>query len=148
MFKHLLLPTDGSKLSNRAVECGVALAKKLNARVTALHVVPELRTIADESFVMPMGVELQRRYDKEAKARAQKMLTGVAQKADAAGVEHREEVVNGELPYETIIAAARKHKCDLIVMASHGRRGISGLLLGSETAKVLTHSKVPVLVVR
>lgn len=148
MFKHLLLPTDGSKLSNRAVERGVALAKELNARITALHVVPELRMIADESFVMPMGVELQRRYDKEAKARAQKMLAGVAQKADAVGIEHHEVVVSGELPYEAIIAGARKYKCDLIVMASHGRRGISGLLLGSETAKVLTHSKVPVLVVR
>ena len=148
MFKHLLLPTDGSKLSDRAVERGVALARELNARVTALHVVPALRTIADESFVMPMGAELQRRYDKETKARAQKMLARVAEKAEAAGVQHREVVVNGELPYEAIITGAKKHKCDLIVMASHGRRGISGLLLGSETAKVLTHSKVPVLVVR
>lgn len=148
MFKHILLPTDGSKLSNRAIERGIALAKDLGARITALHVVPELRMIADESFVMPMGVELQRRYDREAKARAQKMLEAVGKKAEAEGLVHEEAVVTGELPYEAIIAAAKKYKCDLIMMASHGRRGISGLLLGSETAKVLTHSKVPVLVVR
>jgi len=148
MFKHILLPTDGSKLSIRAVERGIALAKELGARITSLHVVPELRMIADESFVMPMGVELQRRYDKEAKMRAQKMLDAVGEKAEAAGLAHEELVVTGELPYEAIIAAAKKQKCDLIMMASHGRRGISGLLLGSETAKVLTHSKVPVLVVR
>jgi nucleotide-binding universal stress UspA family protein len=148
MFRHILLPTDGSKLSTRAVERGIALAKDLGARITLLHVVPELRMIADESFVMPMGVELQRRYDKEAKLRAQDMLEAVGKKADAEGIAHQEVVVIGELPYEAIIAAARKQKCDLIMMASHGRRGISGLLLGSETAKVLTHSKVPVLVVR
>lgn len=148
MFKHILLPTDGSKLSNRAVDRGIALAKDLGARVTLLHVVPELRMIADESFVMPMGVELQRRYDKEAKARAQKMLEALGSKAEAENLEHDELVITGELPYEAIIAAAKKQKCDLIMMASHGRRGISGLLLGSETAKVLTHSKVPVLVVR
>lgn len=148
MFKHILLPTDGSKLSNRAVDRGIALAKELAARITVLHVVPELRMIADESFVMPMGVELQRRYDREAKARAQKMLEAVGERAEAQGLAHDEIVVAGELPYEAIIAAAKKQKCDLIMMASHGRRGISGLLLGSETAKVLTHSKIPVLVVR
>ncbi len=148
MFKHILLPTDGSKLSNRAVDRGIALAKDLGARITSIHVVPELRMITDESFVMPMGVELQRRYDREAKARAQKMLDAVGQKAQALGIQHAELVVTGELPYEAIIEAAKKQKCDLIMMASHGRRGISGLLLGSETAKVLTHSKVPVLVVR
>jgi nucleotide-binding universal stress UspA family protein len=148
MFKHILLPTDGSKLSNRAVDRGIALAKELGARITVLHVVPELRMIADESFVMPMGVELQRRYDREAKARAEKMLEAVGERAESQGLAHDEIVVAGELPYEAIIAAAKKQKCDLIMMASHGRRGISGLLLGSETAKVLTHSKIPVLVVR
>jgi nucleotide-binding universal stress UspA family protein len=148
LFKHILLPTDGSKLSDRAVERGIALARDLRARITALHVMPELRMIADESFVMPMGIELQKRYDREARARAQKMLDRVAGKAEAEGIQHQEMVVSGELPYEAIIAVAKKQKCDLIMMASHGRRGVSGLLLGSETAKVLTHSKIPVLVVR
>ncbi len=148
MYKHILLPTDGSKLSNRAVDHGIALAKAVKAQVTSVHVVPEFRTIADESFVIPMGAELQRRYDKEIAARAEKMVESVAKKAAAAGVKHDAAVVKGQLPYELIIATARKHKCDLIVMASHGRRGVSGLLLGSETAKVLTHSRIPVLVVR
>lgn len=148
MFKHILLPTDGSKLSQRAVAQGIALAKEQGAAVTVLHVLPELRMIADESFVMPMGVELHRRYDREAKAGARKMLDAVAQKAQAAGVKHAELVVTGELPFEAINATAKKRKCDLIVMASHGRRGLSGLLLGSETTKVLTHSRIPVLVVR
>lgn len=148
MFKHILLPTDGSKLSDRAVERGIELAKDLKARVTSVHVVPAFRTVADEGYVLPMGAELQRRYEKEARARADKMLEAVAKKAQAEGIEHEGVVLMGELPYEAIIACARKRKCDLIMMASHGRRGISGLLLGSETAKVLTHSKIPVLVVR
>ena len=148
MFKRILLSTDGSKLSQRAALKAIALAAEQGASLTLLHVLPELRVVADESFVMPMGVELQRRYDREAKAGARTMLDALAARADAAGVAHEALVIKGELPFEAIIATAKKRKCDLIVMASHGRRGLSGLLLGSETTKVLTHSKVPVLVVR
>lgn len=148
MFKHILLPTDGSKLSDRAVQRGIELAKQLGARVTALHVIPEFRMMADESFVLPTTADLKRRYDKEAKARADKMLAKIAERAKEAGVKSDGVSVIGDLPHEQIIDVAKKKKCDLIMMASHGRRGISGLLLGSETAKVLTHSKIPVLVVR
>jgi len=148
MFKRILLPTDGSKLSQRAALKAIALAAEQGASLTFLHVLPELRVVADESFVMPMGVELQRRYDREAKAGARTMLDALAARAAAAGVEQEALVIKGELPFEAIIATAKKRKCDLIVMASHGRRGLSGLLLGSETTKVLTHSKIPVLVVR
>ena len=148
MFKHILLPTDGSKLSDRAVQRGIELAEALDARVTAVHVVPEFRMMADESFVLPTSVDLKSRYEKEAKARALKMLDKIAARAQAAGVAYEGVVVVGETPYEHIIETARKRKCDLIMMASHGRRGLSALLLGSETSKVLTHSKVPVLVVR
>ncbi|MGZ5153728.1 MAG: universal stress protein [Burkholderiales bacterium] len=148
MFKHILLPTDGSKLSDRAVQRGIELAEALDARVTAVHVVPEFRMMADESFVLPTSVDLRSRYEKEAKARALKMLHKIAARAQAAGVAYEGVVVVGDTPYESIIETAKKRKCDLIMMASHGRRGLSALLLGSETSKVLTHSKVPVLVVR
>jgi len=148
MFKHILLPTDGSKISDRAVQRGLEFAQEIKAQVTSIHVVPEFRMIADESFVLPISAELKKRYDTEAKARAQKLVDAVAKRAAAAGVDHAGLVVTGDLPYEEIINAARKRKCDLIMMASHGRRGMAGLLLGSETSKVLTHSKIPVLVVR
>ena len=148
MFKHILLPTDGSKLSDRAVQRGIELAEALGARVTAVHVIPEFRMMADESFVLPNSVEIQRRYEKESKARSDKMLNKIGERAAAARVKFEGVSVTGDVPYEQIINAAKRHKCDLIMMASHGRRGLSGLLLGSETSKVLTHSKIPVLVVR
>ena len=148
MFKHILLPTDGSKLSDRAVQRGLELAAAIGARVTAIHVVPEFRMMADDSFVLPTSVDLKQRYEKEAKVRASKMLDKIAARASALSVEYDCVTAVGETPYEQIIEAGRKRKCDLIMMASHGRRGISALLLGSETSKVLTHSKVPVLVVR
>lgn len=148
MFKHLLLPTDGSRLSERAVQRGIEFAKEIKARVTALHVIPEFRMMADESFVLPTSVDLKRRYDKEARARAEKMFARIGKRAQAAGLKYESVAVMGDAPYEAIIAVAKKRRCDLILMASHGRRGLSGLLLGSETAKVLTHSKIPVLVVR
>jgi nucleotide-binding universal stress UspA family protein len=148
MFKHILLPTDGSKLSDRAVNRGIEFAESIGARVTAVHVIPEFRMMADESFVLPSSPELKRRYDKEAKARAQKMLDKIGERAKAAGIKYEGVCMTGDVPYEHIIETAKKKKCDIIMMASHGRRGISGLLLGSEAAKVLTHSKIPVLVVR
>ena len=148
MFKHLLLPTDGSKFSERAVQRGIEFAKTIGARVTTLHVIPEFRMMADESFALPTSADLKRRYEKEAKARAEKMLARIGEKARAADVPYDAVAVSGDIPYEKIIETAKKCKCDLIMMASHGRRGISGLLLGSETSKVLTHSKIPVLVVR
>ena len=148
MFKHLLLPTDGSKFSDRAVQRGIEFAKSLGARVTTVHVVPEFRMMADESFALPTSADLKRRYEKEAKGRAEKMLARIGEKARAADVPYEGIAISGDIPYEKIIETAKKCKCDLIMMASHGRRGISGLLLGSETSKVLTHSKIPVLVVR
>lgn len=148
MFKHLLLPTDGSKLSDKAVQRGIDFAKEIKARVTAVHVIPEFRMMADESFVLPTSADLKKRYEKETRARAEKMLARIGERAHAAGVKYESVVVMGDVPYDDIINTAKKHKCDLIMMASHGRRGLSALLLGSETAKVLIHSKIPVLVVR
>lgn len=148
MFKHLLLPTDGSALADKAVAKGFNLAKSLGARITLLSVVPEFRMVADESFAVPMGAQLKSRYEKEAATKATGMLAKLQQKAAKAGLKADVVVLVGDLPYRQIIAAASKRKCDVVVMASHGRRGLTGLLLGSETVKVLTHSKIPVLVVR
>lgn len=147
MFKHILLPTDGSAISKKAVKQGIALAKKGGARVTAIHVVPEFKLMVDEGITM-LSPNLKKRFEDEGRARAQKMLDDIAKQARARSVRCATLCVAGDLPYQQIIAAARRKKCDLILMASHGRRGLSSLLLGSETAKVLLHTKVPVLVVR
>ena len=148
MFNHILLPTDGSKLSDNAVKEGLAFAKEINAKVTAIHVVPEFQMVADEGFVAPISAQFKQRFEKESRLRAQKVLDKVEKMAKTAGVACTGVIVSSDFPYQMIIHNAQKRKCDLIMMASHGRRGLSGLLLGSETAKVLTHSKIPVLVVR
>jgi nucleotide-binding universal stress UspA family protein len=147
MFKHILLPTDGSKLSDRAVRRGIQFAGRIGARVTALHVVPAFATFANEGFA-PLNPALKRRLEDEARGRAARMLEGIARQARSRKVRCATLTATSDLAYQEIIAAARRKKCDLILMASHGRRGLSSLLLGSETAKVLLHSKVPVLVVR
>jgi nucleotide-binding universal stress UspA family protein len=147
MFKHILLPTDGSKLSSKAVKMGIDIAKKNGARVTAMHVVPQFTLMVDDGITM-LSPALKKRFEDEGKARANKMLDTVAKEARASGVRCKTLCVASDLPYQQIIAIARKEKCDVILMASHGRRGLSSLLLGSETAKVLLHSKIPVLVVR
>jgi nucleotide-binding universal stress UspA family protein len=147
MFKHILLPTDGSKLSSKAVERGIAFAKKLKARVTAVHVIPQFTLMVDDGITM-LSPALKKRFEEEGKARAGKLLAEIARKARARGVRCATLCVSGDLPYQQIISTAQKKKCDLILMASHGRRGLSSLLLGSETSKVLLHSKVPVLVLR
>lgn len=147
MFKHILLPTDGSKLSGKAITQGIDLAKKNKARVTVVHVVPEFKMMVDEGFTV-LSAALKKRFEDEGKARASKLLADIAAQARRRGVRCSTVCAASDFPYLQIIATARRNKCDLILMASHGRRGLSSLLLGSETAKVLLHSKVPVLVVR
>jgi nucleotide-binding universal stress UspA family protein len=148
MFKHILVPTDGSKLSDRAVQRGIEFAKAVKAKVTAVHAVPEFRMIVEEGFISPMSAELKNRFERDSQEHAKKMLAKVQKAAKAAGLKCETVALVSDFPYQQIIETAKKKKCDLIVMASHGRKGLSSLLLGSETAKVLTHSKVPVLVVR
>jgi len=147
MFKNILLPTDGSKLSSKAVKLGIDFAKNTKARVTAMHVVPEFALMVDDGLTM-LSPALKKRFEDEGRARAQNMLNDIAKQARARGVRCTTLCAASDLPYQQIISVARKKKCDLIMMASHGRRGLSSLLLGSETAKVLLHSKVPVLIVR
>ena len=145
MFKHILLPTDGSKLSEKAVRQSVRMAKALNAKITALHVVPKFHTFG---FQPEMIEPTRSEYEQESTARAQEFLAFAGKVAKAAGVDFDGVKVSGDHPFKEIIRTAQKKGCDMILMASHGRRGIEGFLLGSETQKVLTHSKVPVLVYR
>ncbi|MEO8134253.1 MAG: universal stress protein [Betaproteobacteria bacterium] len=144
-YKHILVPTDGSKLSLKAAHDAIALAGELDATITTLFVIqPWLPPVIEGA----LAYNFERAYDDGSKAQADAALGTVAAAAAAANVTcEKVAIVDGE-PWDGIIKTARKHKCDLIVMASHGRRGIAGMLLGSETQKVLTHSNIPVLVCR
>ena len=147
MYTHILVATDGSKLSTKAVTHAIALAQALGAHLTAFYASPDypLPVYADGVVYEPFS-----RKDYAAKCRkdAAKILDAAAAKAGLAGIAFASAHAISASPWEAILAAAKKHKCDAIVMASHGRRGISAMLLGSETQKVLTHSKLPVIVVR
>ena len=145
MYKHILIATDGSELSTRAVEHGVALARSVGAKVSFLTVTPLLA----EFWPDEEGLEDPRpQFEKFMKKRAKKSLAAAGELAAAAGISFEKCRRQSDRPYEEIIRVAETQHCDLIVMASHGRRGASAMLLGSETTKVVTHSKVPVLVVR
>ena len=149
MFKHLLLPLDGSECSNSAADKAVKLASALGAKITAMNVVPHYKkAFESEGFIMPRIPELERRFEEEATGRAEKILGDVKKAAAAADVQCFSAIATGDTPYKMIIEQAEKSHCDAIVMASHGRRGLDALLLGSETQKVLTHSKISVLVCR
>lgn len=147
MYKHLLIATDGSKLSDKAVAQSIELAQVLGAKLTAFYAAPDypLPAYADGVVYEPLS---RKEYAKLAAEDAQKILDAVTAKATAGGVECATSFAISSAPWEAIIAAAKKAKCDAIVMASHGRRGVSALLLGSETQKVLTHGKLPVIVVK
>ena len=145
MFKHILLPTDGSPLSEVAMRKGIQFAKGLNAKVTGFCVVPALPYVGCEAEI---GAEFRRQAEAAVQAEVNQNLLAIEKEAKEAGVECETATVKSVQPYEAIIEAAAQKKCDLIIMASHGRRGVGALLLGSETQKVLTHSRIPVLVYR
>jgi nucleotide-binding universal stress UspA family protein len=148
-YKHILVPTDGSKLSLKAAKEAAALAKSLKAKITALYVIqPWLPPVSDESSLMYNTAYGERTYREVTEKNADKALSKVAASAKEAKVACDKLWITDSQAWEGIIKTARAKKCDLIVMASHGRRGLAGLLLGSETQKVLTHSKTPVLVCR
>ncbi len=147
MYKTLLVATDGSKLSDKAVAHAIGLAQAVGASLTAFYAAPDypMPAYADGVVYEPVS---RKEYAKLAAEDAQKILGAAATKAEAAGVACKTAYAIAAAPWEAILAAAKKNKSDAIVMASHGRRGISAVLLGSETQKVLTHSKLPVIVVR
>lgn len=147
MFKQILVPTDGSQLSADTVKRAIAFAKEAGAKVTFFFAKPDypVAFYGEGALIDPTTPE---KFAEMADEQAREILTGHEALAREEGVECNSISAISDIPYEAIIAAAEESGADLIFMASHGRRGISGLLLGSETQKVLTHSKIPVLVYR
>ena len=143
MYANILIATDGSELAAKAVHHGIALAKRIGAKATVLTVFPPFHTFTTDTQMIE---DTPAQYKARVHKHAEKILGAVA--AQAAGVACETVQVEHEHPYRAIIATAESKDCDLIVMASHGRHGISAVVLGSETVKVLTHCKVPVLVHR
>lgn len=145
MYRHILIPTDGSELSQKAVDYGMALAKSVSAKVTVLTVSMPFHAFAVEPGMIADTPE---QYGKRIAALTAKYLNVAKEAASAAGVSCDTMHVEHDQPYLAIIDTATRKSCDLIVMASHGRRGFSAIVLGSEAVKVLTHSTIPVLVFR
>src|SRR5687768_1226982 len=144
MFKRILVPTDGSDITQKAVASAVTLAKSTNAKLYTLSVKEPFPYSAISEMQPTPPQEFFEAQERIAASRVKEVLD----LAEAAGVPCEAETVEALHPWEAVIEHVRRQGCDLIVMASHGRRGVTALLLGSETQKVLTHSKVPVLVVR
>ena len=147
MFKHILVPTDGSKLSAKAAKQAVKLAKTLGAKVTGFYAAPDYSsTYYGDGYIL--RAPSAKAQAEESQKQARKCLSAIEVEAGVEKVPCEVFHTISDSPYEAIIDAAKKKKCDLIVMASHGRRGLSALVLASETHKVLIHSKIPVLVCR
>lgn len=146
-YRHILVPTDGSEISERAVEQAVSLAAALGARLRVLHVQVSfpISLVGVGELVEPSTVDALLAATQQ---RSETILGEAMARAAAAGVEAEQSLLVNPQPHQAILEEARTHGCDLIVMASHGRRGLEGLLIGSETQRVLTQSSCPVLVVR
>ena len=148
MYKHILIPTDGSKRSAKAAKAGIDLAKTLGAQVTLLHSTASYRRVVDEGFVIPTQGALQKTFAQESKERSMRLMEPLVEMAGKAGVPCTPVHMTSDSASDAIVKTAGTRKCDLVVMGSHGWGGLKGLLLGSETTAVLTHCKVPVLVLR
>lgn len=149
MFRHILFPTDGSKISERVAKTAIELAKESGAELTAIHVIPPWAPPAYVEGILPYPeLYSPEEYKRVTEGAATKLLDKVAAAAKAAGVSCKTTIATKAPVWKAIIDAARSKRCDVIVMASHGRKGLEGVLLGSETHRVLTHSKLPVLVCR
>lgn len=147
MFRNILVPTDGSKLSQKAVREAIEVAKTTNAKITALHVYPKFSGSPYGTFG-PAADVLEEAHENQSRAAADRLFASIRKLTEPAGVVLEAVLAQNNEVWRQVIATAKKKKCDLICMASHGRRGLSGVLLGSETNKVLTHSDLPVLVLR
>jgi nucleotide-binding universal stress UspA family protein len=148
MYKHIMLPLEGDELSAKAISECFVFAKEIGAKVTVLHVVPHSNLHAPVGFTQELMNGLRRQREAEGVRHGEQMLSALEASADCAGVDYDNLVVVGDSPYEEILDKAEAHDCDLIMMASHGRSGLDGMLFGSETARVIRNSKIPVLVVR
>lgn len=147
MYKHILIPTDGSALARAAALAGVKLAKKLGARVTGFHAAPPA-TPVEYQGMLPVGYRDPAERARIIERTARKHLEVIEKAAHSAGVRCKVEHVTDDYPAQAIVAAARRNNCDLIFMPTHGRRGFRNSMLGTQTQKVLTLAKVPVLVHR
>ena len=145
MFKHILLPTDGSKLAEAAIFKGIELARQQGAQVTGLYVMPEFHIL---SYHVETLEDTKQEFLRECRLHTQQYLDFIERTAQEARVPCTLLNDSSDHPYEVICRVAEHRDCDLIVMSSHGRRGLAGVLLGSETQRVLSHSRVPVLVYR
>ena len=149
MYKNIMLPVDGSELSQKAVDECVTLVGSSGAKVTAIHVISHFHLNFQPWATLRAAHEnIEKHHEEEARKVANEKIGSLVQRVRAKGIDCEGVVVAGDHPYEEIIDEAQRRKCDLIVMASHGHKGLDAVLLGSETVKVLTHSKIPVLVVR
>jgi nucleotide-binding universal stress UspA family protein len=144
LYKHILLPTDGSELSKAAMRHGIALAKAIGAKVTALVVSTPLASLVVDAGAVSAALD---QYQALVKTQTAKYLDNIQNESTEAGVSCATLCIEHERPYEAIVESAKTNGCDLVIMASHGLRGVSAIL-GSETLKVLTHSSVPILVYR
>ena len=147
MYQRILIATDGSTLSRKAVDSGIEMAELTGAQIVVLKVVPRYPVRYFEGGVA-LSVNNVANIEKQWAEAAQAVVAAVKAKAEAKGIKAKAVTHTSDLVAESIIAVAKKNKCDLIVMASHGRRGIKRVLMGSETMHVLTHSHIPVLVLR
>jgi len=147
MYKHILIPSDGSELAEKAVQAGIEFASLMRARVTAFTAVPEYQVPSHGEIVSRTAISMQE-HERRSKENADAVLRRIVERARATGLECDADFAQNDHPYEAIIEAARRHGCDLIFIASHGRRGLSALMHGSETQGVLTHSDIPTLVYR
>ncbi|MDH0051453.1 universal stress protein [Comamonas terrigena] len=146
MYKHILLPTDGSELSEASIRAGIELARDQQAKVTGLYVMPDYRSVVYGADVLVPGNS--DAFDESVKKNADKALGFIEAMAKQANVPYDSVRLTSNFPYQAIVKQAHESGCDLICMASHGRKGLSGVLLGSETQKVLAHTNIPVLVHR
>jgi len=147
MFKHILIPTDGSAVATKAVKAGIALAKQSGARITGFYAVEPVPVhLYGEGYVADQRIVAE--FEKRQRAVARKHVAALGREAHKAGVRFDAVVQSARTPYEGIVAAAQKKNCDLVLMASNGRRGLARLAVGSVTDKVIQLSKVPVLVYR
>lgn len=147
MFKNILVPTDGSPLSRKAAQQAARIAKSLDAKLTAFHVAPAYRYNVYADYIPP-DFEPPKDYAARVKKIAERHLASITKIAEKEGVRCDAAYTTSDFPADAIIKAAKKYGCDAIAMATHGRSGLAKMLLGSETTKVLTHGKLPVLVLK
>lgn len=145
MFKHFLVPTDGSPRADAMIARAMTFAGRLGARVTGLHVIPQYHLM---TYRLTSLQDTRETFAAETARHADEFLAALSRAATQAGVPCETVTATDDHPWQAIVQTAQQRDCDLIVMSSHGRRGLQAMLIGSETHRVLTHSAIPVLVFR